>query len=395
MKKLTILFVALFASTTIFAQSCLEDVWQCLRQNQAPKAKKFLENCMAANPESADLWLMKGNVYVKLYDADQKKLKDDANYIPRYPDALSIANEAFVKALQMDPKVQPKTGMLGALDGQRLCAQPIYELGLQFAKKGDHQKALEHFNLAAKNFELGKSNTNAAMAYIQSALIYKDQLQDKENAALMLSKATNCKKDFTLAYVELFYLYMDLSDTVKCGETIEKALKNVPADQQKELAEPMMSYYSMTDQGDKLLALCDTVMKNAPQNINMAAICANYLSNYKSFEKAEEILTHALSIAPNDFKLNEQMGYRFYEEMHAIDDRASMMIKEKKYNEAIALRDSPEMKTAIQKGYEWCQKAYTIDSENLDNNRHLRELMVKLQIPVPQELNDKINARQH
>ena len=59
------------------------------------------------------------------------------------------------------------------------------------------------------------------------------------------------------------------------------------------------------------------------------------------------------------------------------------------------MRNSDEMKTATEKAYEWCQKAYDINSDNLDNNRHLREVMVKLQKPVPQELNDKINARMH
>ncbi len=378
----------------MFAQTCVDDAWQCLRQNQAPKAKKFIETCMAAYPDNAEVWLMKANVYVNLYNMDQKKISGDPNYTPRYPDALSVANEAFVKALQLDPKVQPKTGMLGAIEGQRLCAQPIYDMGVKAAEKGDNQKAIEHFLLAAKNFELGKSTGNAAMAYIQAALIYKDKLNDKENAATMLTKATSCKKDFTAAYIELYYLYLDMADTVKCGETIEKAAKNAPAEDQVQLAEPMMNYYYMTNQGDKLLALCDTVIARDPKNIDMIAICANYLSNYKSFAKAEEILKQGLEIAPNDFKLNEQMGYRFYEEMHAIDEQASALIKEKKYNEAIALRDSPEIKNAIQKGYEWCQKAYDINSDNLDNNRHLRELMVKLQMPVPQELNDKINARQ-
>ena len=62
MKKLTFLLVGLMISTTLFSQSCLDDVWQCLRNNQAPKAKKFIEECMAAYPDNAQVWLMKGNV---------------------------------------------------------------------------------------------------------------------------------------------------------------------------------------------------------------------------------------------------------------------------------------------------------------------------------------------
>ena len=394
MKKLTVLLVALLASSTMFAQTCIDDAWQCLRQNQAPKAKKFIESCMEAYPDNAQVWLMKANVYVSLYNSEQAKLDKDPNYVSRYPDALMIANEAFVKALQLDKNVQPKTNMLGAIDGQRLCAEPIYQLGIESLKKGDYQKALDYFTLAAKNFELGKSSTNAAMAYVQAALIYRDKLNDKENSSAMFAKAIANKKDFADAYVELYYLYLEMNDTVRCGTTIENALKNVPADKQNSLAEPMMNYYSMTNQGEKLLALCDTVILNNPKDVNMAAVCANYLSNYKSFAKAEEILNKALAAEPNNFKLNEQMGYRYYEEMQSLEEQAAQYIKDKKYNEAIALRNSPEMKELVQKGYEWANKAYNIDPDHLDNMLHLRQLMVKLGMTVPQELNDKINARQ-
>lgn len=394
MKKLTVLLVALLASSTMFAQTCIDDAWQCLRQNQAPKAKKFIETCMEAYPDNAQVWLMKANVYVNLYNSDQTKLDKDPNYVPRYPDALIIANEAFVKALQLDKNVQPKTGMLGAIDGQRVCAEPIYKMGIVALQNGDYQKALDNFTLAAKNFELGKSATNAATAYVQAALIYRDKLNDKENASAMFAKAIANKKDFADAYVELYYLYLDMNDTVRCGETVEKALKNVPADKQNSLAEPMMNYYSLTNQGEKLLALCDTVIANNPKDVNMAAVCANYLSNYKSFAKAEEILNKALAAEPNNFKLNEQMGYRYYEEMQSLEEQAAQYIKDKKYNEAIALRNSPEMKELVQKGYEWANKAYNIDPDHLDNMLHLRQLMVKLGMTVPQELNDKINARQ-
>lgn len=394
MKKLTVLLVALLASSTMFAQTCIDDAWQCLRQNQAPKAKKFIETCMEAYPDNAQVWLMKANVYVNLYNSDQTKLDKDPNYVPRYPDALIIANEAFVKALQLDKNVQPKTGMLGAIDGQRVCAEPIYKMGIVALQNGDYQKALEQFTLAARNFELGKSATNAATAYVQAALIYRDKLNDKENASAMFAKAIANKKDFADAYVELYYLYLDMNDTVRCGETVEKVLKNVPADKQNSLAEPMMNFYSLTNQGEKLLALCDTVIANNPKDVNMAAVCANYLSNYKSFAKAEEILNKALAAEPNNFKLNEQMGYRYYEEMQSLEEQAAQYIKDKKYNEAIALRNSPEMKELVQKGYEWANKAYNIDPDHLDNMLHLRQLMVKLGMTVPQELNDKINARQ-
>ena len=48
----------------------------------------------------------------------------------------------------------------------------------------------------------------------------------------------------------------------------------------------------------------------------------------------------------------------------------------------------------MQKAHEWCEKAYEVNPDNIDNNRILREMKVQLQLEIPQELNDRINARQ-
>ena len=395
MKKLTLLLAALMVVSTLFAQTCVDDAWQCLRQNQAPKAKKFIESCMESYPDNAQVWLMKANVYINLYNSDQKKLKADPNYVPRYPEALTVANEAFVKALQLDPKVQPKTGMLGAIEGQKLCAQPFYDLGVQALEKKDYQKALDNFLLAAKNYELAKSN-NAALAYFQAAVIYKDQLKDNDNATKMFAKSVHSNPNFVLGIIELYYMYADANDTVNCKKTIAKllAVESAPANMQSAIYETQMHYYSMINDEANLMAVCDTALAHDSSE-EMVARCANYLSNYKAFAKAEEIITKALAAKPNSFKLNEQMGYLFYERMHAIEDQVAELQKEKKWNEAIALKGSPELKELTEKAHEWSQKAYDIESNHLDNNKRLRELKLKLQIPVPQELNDMINSHMH
>ena len=397
MKKLTLLFAALMVSLTVFAQTCVDDAWQCLRQNQAPKAKKFIEECLAANPDNAQVWLMRGNVYINLYNIDQKKLKADANYSPRYPDALQIANEAFVKALALDPKVQPKNGMLSALDGQKLCADPFYDMARTCLEKGDHQKALDYFLQAAKNYELAKSS-NASLAYYSAAAIYKENFKDAENAKKMFAKSVAANPNFIYGIIELFYAYMDENDTINSGKMLEKMLE-IPADKlskevKSNVYEAQMSYYAMRNDEAKLMAACDSALV-FDSSEEMVARCANYMSNYKAFQKAEEIIRNALDANPRSFRLNEQMGYLFYERMHAIEDEVAALQKERKWNEAIALKGSPELKEMTEKAHEWCQKAYEIEPDHLDNNKRLREVKVKLQIEVPQELNDRINSRLH
>lgn len=393
MKKLMLVIVGLMISTAVFSQSCLDDVWMCLRQNQAPKAKKLIEGCMAANPDNAQVWLMNANVYVNLYNMDQKKLSADPNYTPRYPDALLKANESFIKALELDPKVEPKTGMLGAIAGQKLCAEPFYNMGVQAEEKGDYQNAVKYFTLAAKNYELANVKNNAAAAYLQLALAY-GKLNDQANYKAMLLKSIACSPAaYPACYTELYYIYEAEKDTVNCGKILERGFAAIPADRQGDLIEPQMNYYSMTGQKDKLMALCDTMLKQNPGDITTIITCANYLSNFKAYDKAEEILTEALAKNPNEFKLNSQMAYRFFMEVVDYEDRIEAAKNAKQWAEMNPLREA--QKPVLQKAHDWSDKAYQINPDDRQNNIMLQQLKVKLLIPVPDDLKAKVDSYRH
>jgi len=89
----------------------------------------------------------------------------------------------------------------------------------------------------------------------------------------------------------------------------------------------------------------------------------------------------------------KQMGYRYAMEYYDIMDRRQTAMNTKHWDEANSLFQSPERKNAMEKAHEWCEKAYQVNSDNLENNRILREMKALLNLPIPQELNDKINAR--
>ncbi len=390
MKKLTLLFVGLLCSTTLFSQSCLDDVWQCLRNNQAPKAKKFLEDCMAANPDNAQVWLMKANVYVNLYNADQKKITADPSYTPRYPDALLIANEAFVKALELDPKVEPKSGMLGAIGGQKLCAEPFFHMGEDANAKGDYQNAVKYFTLSAKNYELAKIANNAAAAYLQLALAY-GKMNDQANYKNMLLKSIACSPTaYPACYTELYYIYQAENDTVNCGKILEKGLAAVPVEQQGDLIDAQMNYYSMTNQQDKLFELCDKMLQDNPDDVDTKVACANYLSNFKAYDKAEEILLAALAKDSTDFKLNKQMAYRYFLEATDYEDKIEAAKNAKQWSEMATLRTQEDV--VAKKAHDWSDKAYQRNPNDQQNNIMLQQLKVKLRIPVPEELKAKYDS---
>lgn len=394
MKKWMLVLVALFVSVSAFSQTCLDDVWQCLRSNQVPKAKKFMDACMAENPDNASVWLMQANVNVYQYRYDLERMAKDPSLTPRYPNAIEDAYNGFLKAMSLDKDVTPKTGMFGPKEGQQVLADPFKEMAKKAQSNGKTDDALKYYGYAAKCYELSAEKINAAGMYFDMAVVYIT-MNDKANCTKMLEKSIAAVPDISpLAYIQLYENYEDLKDTVKCGEIITKAQKAFASNEKQlvELYPTMMRYYSSIGDNENLLAIVDKAI--ATGDINMMADCATYLTNAKAYDKAEKVLTDALTKEPNNFKLLKGMGYRYAMEYYDIMDRRQKAMNSRQYEEATRIFQSEERKTAMQNAHDWCDKAYKVDSDNLENNLILREMKVQLQLlPIPQELNDKINAR--
>ena len=192
MKKLLVLaLMAIMAIGSAYSQS-LEDVWMNLRNKQIGKARKVMDAAMVGNEENAQAWLMKGNTYLQVYQQDQERIAKDPSYVSRTPDAIIIANEAFYKAISLDNNVTPMTGMLGPIEGQALCADPVYAMAEKAMNSGDKENAVKYYNLAARDFKLAKSNVNAGIAYYQVANLYKAS-NNKEEYKNILNEAVKLK----------------------------------------------------------------------------------------------------------------------------------------------------------------------------------------------------------
>ena len=219
-------------------------------------------------------------------------------------------------------------------------------------------------------------------------------MNDNENSTKMLEKSIALSPNITpAAYDVLYYNYKDMNDTVKCGEILAKAQKVFAEDAEKLaiLYASTMDYYSMIGDQEKLLATCDKAI--ASGNPEMISRCATYLSNAKQYAKAEQILRDALAKTPNNFDLLKQMAYRYALEYYDLMDQRKAAMDSRRYDEANKIYQGPERKAAMENAHEWAQKAYDQNSDDLDNNLILREMKTLLQLEVPQELKDKINAR--
>lgn len=398
MKKLFVLAViAIMAIGSAYSQS-LDDVWMNLKNKQIGKARKVMDAVMVGNEQNAQAWLMKGNTYLQVYQQDQERLAKDPSYVSRTPDAIIIANEAFYQAISLDGKIVPMTGMLGPIEGQALCADPVYAMAEKAMNSGDNENAIKYFNLAARDFKAAKSNVNAGISYYQVATLYK-AAGDKANYKTMLNEAVKLNFPDPVVYLDLYDLYKEEKDTVACGKILKTALKVLPEDKQADIEAAELDYFAMTGQIDKLNSTCDAMAVKYEKSAPVLALIANHLVNNGQYDKAESVINKGLAVDPNNADLNFQMATRYFFEALANQDLQDQTMKSKegsymeraeKVNELKAAQ-----KTILENAHVWSEKAYQINPDDMNNNVMLQQIKVKLLLPVPDELKAKVDSYRH
>ena len=369
-----------------------------LRNKQIGKARKVMDAAMVGNEQNAQAWLMKGNTYLQVYQQDQERLAKDPAYVSRTPDAIIIANEAFYQAISLDGSVMPMTGMLGPIEGQALCADPVYTMAQKAADAGDLENAIKYYNLAARDFKAAKSNVNASIAYYDVAQLYK-HTGDKANSKTMLNEVVKLKYPGAEAYLDLYDIYKEEKDTVNCGKILKTAMKNVPEDKRADIEATELDYFAMTGQMDKLNATCDEMAAKYEKSAPVLALIANYLVNNAQYEKAESVINKGLAIDPNNADLNFQMATRYFFEAIANQELQDQTMKSKEggYMERAekvnALKEA--QKGILQNAHTWSEKVYNLNPNDANNNVMLQQIKVKLLLPVPDELKAKVDSYRH
>lgn len=398
MKKLFVLaLMAIMAIGSAYSQS-LEDVWMNLRNKQIGKARKVMDAVMLDNEQNAQAWLMKGNTYLQVYQQDMDRLAKDASYVSRTPDAIIIANEAFYQAISLDGNVVPMTGMLGPIEGQALCADPVYAMAQKAAESGDVENAIKYYNLAARDFKAAKSNVNAGIAYYDVAQLYK-KTGDVANYKNMLNEVVKLKFPDPAVYLDLYDIYKEEKDTVNCGKILKTALKNVPEDKRADIEAAELDYFAMTGQTDKLNSTCDMMATKYEKSAPVLALIANHLVNNGQYEKAESVINKGLAVDPNNAELNFQMASRYFFEALANQDLQDQTMKSKEGSYAERAEKVNELKAAqktiLENAHTWSEKAYNINPNDMNNNVMLQQIKLKLLLPVPDELKAKVDSYRH
>jgi tetratricopeptide (TPR) repeat protein len=264
MKKLVSLIVlTIIMSGNLFSQDCLNDVYYTLVNQKNPgKAKnQFDKKCFPGNEGNANIWLMKGNVYIMFYFNEMEEEQKNKTYKMKNPDLIIEAYEAFKKALELNPNVEPMSRMFSPIQGQEKCAGPIYSLGDRYRVEKNYDKALDCYLKAQAAYRISLPNTvkpneniNVFYTNINIYTIYRIK-EDFENYRNYLRRAYQFK-DLKIDYVyeDIYALFLNEKDTHKLEFVIDRAYSNIPDTLNKRFNIQLLelNYRYITNQRDTL-----------------------------------------------------------------------------------------------------------------------------------------------
>ena len=382
MKKVILFAVVAAFIGTSYGQSCLQDVWMSMQNKKIMEAKKKIDECMVGNEGSAKAWLYKGNVYLRVYDQDNERLKKNPAYVSKTPDALWIAYESFYKSMQIDVNVHDD-GVIDPSEGQRICADPLKAIGMDAWKAKDYDKADKYLRAAIKCYEASGSKQSAGISYYNLASVAYDK--GGEAAQLeVLDEAIKANTNFVDIYTIAYDLYSKEKNLEKCKEIVSKGKKNVNERFIVYIHLLDLSYNAEIKDSAKVDKAIERIFKNDTM-ADIMANAANYLLNAGMYDKAETVLTRGLEKKPNDFSLNNMMAYGTFLRVNDIIKLRNQAVSDRNYelaNEYKAQQDAL-MNTA----HDWAQKAFEIEPDHLQNAKMLKQLKLQLSKEVPAELN--------
>lgn len=404
-KILGLIVFTIILSGNLFSQECLNDVYYTIINQNAPgKAKNMMDKkCMPGNEESADAWLMKANVYLRYYDYELNQKKQNPNYVIKNPEILVEVVAAFKKSLELNPKVEPKAGMIDPIKGQKVCGADIHDLGLQYIKEKNYDKAIEFILIAQKCYaisvdDMKADNEGLFLTYLDLSDAYQGK-GDLENYKASLKKALNYKKPIPYIYIKTYQMYLEEKDTVQCGKVIAMAKKAIPdtmLNARLMIANIELSYLYMTHQFDTLKSRAIQILDKTPfdaNNLNAILDITDYMSNINELEQSELIIDKYLALYPTNFEMTNLKGIVYLKKAVNIDTQADSVRLSKVLSNSDKIRMQQELK--IQKdnlykvAHEWFEKAYNIDNSNADNIKMLYRVKRTLAMPISPEFEAK------
>lgn len=364
MKKNLLIIVLIFAMTGGYSQSSKRtSAYNYHRQQKLEKAKEAIDEAVVHEKtmHDAKAWYYRGNIY---YDI---AVSPDSSINILDPDPLNVAWESYLKCEEYDVKgsySEDVTKMIPAI------GQGYYNQGVLNYNNKDYKGAALAFEKAfTVNESTGNPDTvslyNAAIAstlgdYDDLAMKYYEQLED-----LGYNKPD--------IYTSLSELYQEKGDTVLALKTLQIGRNIFPDDFDLLISET--NIYLAQDNIEGALANLELALEREKNNQTIYfAVGTNY-DQLGMIDKAEEAYKNAISLQPDYFEANYNLGALYVNKAAEIIEEANNLPLDavEEYNKAKAEADN-----LLTESLPYLEKALELEPDDTNTMISLKEIYTRL-----------------
>lgn len=350
MKKITLVFVCLLATSSIWAQkkNVTSAALEYGKKNYADALKYITE--AEANPSTKDYpktWYVKGNIYMGMQGDDAYKA--DAPY--------RKAVDAYMQLISLDADYKKKDVTQALLisaynyynDAVVAYDKKQYEDGFNFGAKTIEIRNIE----GGKRFAGNKSfDTVASQAkIIQAYSGFYGKMYDKVIPVLNELKTDPINSSDNI-YLMLSNIYKQQGNDKAQIELLEEGRAKYPTS--TSLRNEELNYYIRTDQQELLIKKLEAAVAADPENAelqynlgngyNSLAGAKEKPANYDELiQKAEAAYLKAVSAKPENFLYSYNLGALYFnnasEVISAMNKLGTSAEDNKKYDELLKKRD--------------------------------------------------------
>jgi tetratricopeptide (TPR) repeat protein len=335
--------------------------------------------------DKAKAWFTRGEIYYQLIDPSTQALYTKYTKDMQPGEALQKAVESYNKALALDGP----TGEYGKQVPDRLknLYGQAFNAGVVGYQAKDYDKALSGFKLAS---QINPQDTTAVLysAYTQDAK--QDLAGAKASYAQLLGMdAYKTKPAPVNVYLRLLQIARDEKNTADAQKVLQQGLAAYPTNKTFLIEDLNMSMG--TNGGAGALEKINKAIAADPSNANLYAVRAGIYDAQKKSDLAQEDYKKAISLDPNNFDSQFNMGIYNYNKAATLYTKASKM--DLKTYQAQGKKLETEGKKYFEASVPYFEKALELQPNDRSSATALQKVYARLGRTADSErMNAKVQA---
>lgn len=293
----------------------------------------------------------------------------DAKLIALYNDPLVLANDSYMKSIELDDK---KTM-------EKLVMIQLPALSNDFLTWAIKEFEAENFEKSLMAFEelIKIQEGNLYVGAVDTAVVFNAGLaaynaKDYETAIKYFDRTIETGYAETQPFLLKFQTYSDMEDLDNAEKTLTDAFEKYPTN--KDVILQLIQFYLVNEKDQDAFEYIKMAKETDPNNFSLFWAEGVLYMKQEKYPEAITALSRAIEINPEFFDTQYNLGVCYYNMASEMFDAANDIMDNVKYNAAIE-----EAKEVFEKAIPYMEKANELRPDDIDTMTSLRELYYRLQ----------------